>query len=168
MSDDPVSEAMPWKDELIRVAERLEAKTKQTRWTNRTDCLIERDFAIGAYAMRKLIESHDASDIIRRRQIPVRRFDLSGAPPDPRSPDDIADCYDFENSRRSTLSVVDLCHEIVNNSVFAFCCGETTDLFDGVYVTSDRHRKYVYLVLASDFIALCSDIGVGDVTSGLT
>ena len=67
------------------------------------------------------------------------------------------------NGRRTTLSVVELCHEILHSVVFAFCCGETDDLFDGIYVSSDRHKnEYVYLVLASDFIALCCDIGMGD------
>jgi hypothetical protein len=148
----------PWRDELVQLADRLEAKTKQTRWTDRTGYLIERDFIVGAYAMQKLIGS--APDEVRQRQFPVVRYELSGDPPDPRVPDDIADSYDFENGRRSALSVVELCDEIVHSFVFAFCCGETADLFDGVYVSSDRdNNSYVYLVLASDFIALCGDIG---------
>jgi hypothetical protein len=161
-----IDDSIPWKDELVKVANRLEAKTKQKRWTDRTGYLIERDFIVSAYAMRKLIESHKVSDELGQRQIPVRRFDLTGTPPHPLSPTDIADSYDFENGRRRTLSVVDLCHEIIRSVVFTFYCGETTDNFDGVYVSSDCHKtEFVYLVLASDFIALCSDIGVEDVRS---
>ena len=125
--------------------------------------LIERDFVVGAYAMRKLIESHELPDELRGRQFPVRRYDLTGNPPDPLSPGDIADSYDFENGLRRALSVGDLCHEIVHSFTFTFCCGETEDLFDGVYVSSDRDKnEYVYLVLASDFIALCGDMGTED------
>ena len=159
MIDDPI----PWRDELVTVARRLEAKTKQTRWAYRTDYLIERDFVVSAYAMRKLIESHEVPDKLSQSQVPVRRFDLREKPPDPAYPADIAESYDLENGRRSTLSVVELCREILHSVVFAFCCGETDDLFDGIYVSSDRHKNdYVYLVLASDFIALCCDIGMGD------
>ena len=150
-------DATPWKDDLVKVADRLEAKTKQTRWTDRTDFLIERDFILSAYAMRKLIDSHHVSAELGQRQIPVRRYELTGTPPDPA---DIAEAYDFANGRRSTLSVMSLCHEIMHSFVFAFFCGETADLFDGIYVSSDRDKKkHVYLVLASDFIALCSDMG---------
>jgi hypothetical protein len=157
-----IDDSFPWKDELVKIADRLEAKTKQKRWTDRTGYLIERDFMVSAYAIRKLIESHTVSDEFGQRQIPVRRFDLTGAPPDPRRRSDIVDSYDFENGRRSTLSVADMCHEILHSFVFTFCCGETTDLFDGVYVSSERRtNKHVYLLLASDFIALCSDVGVG-------
>lgn len=131
-----IDDSIPWKDELVKIADRLEAKTKQQRWTDRTGYLIERDFMVSAYAMRKLIESHKVSDKVsdklRQHRFPVRRFELLSDPPDPLFPDDIADCYDFENGRRKTLSAVDLCDEIVHSFVFAFFCGETADLFDGV------------------------------------
>jgi hypothetical protein len=57
------------KDELARVADRLDAKTRQKRWTDRTGYLIER-VMIGAYAMRKLIDAYKVSDSVRQRQIP--------------------------------------------------------------------------------------------------
>src|SRR3954464_14922977 len=78
-----VEDAIQWKDELVTVADRLEAKTKQTRWRDRTGYLIERDFILGAYAIRKLIDSYDVSSELRKRQIPVRRYELTGPPPDP-------------------------------------------------------------------------------------
>jgi hypothetical protein len=153
-------ELFAWRDQLVKVADRLEAKTKQRRWTDRTGHLIERDVVAAAYAMRKLVETQRVPDELTQQPFPVRRYELTGDPPDPRSPDDIADCYDFDNGRRSALSVLELCDEILHNCVFAFSCGETADLFDGVYVSSDRQDyEFVYLVLASDFIGLCSDIG---------
>ena len=150
-----------WRDELLKTAARLEARTKQRRWTNRTGYLIERDFATGAYAMRKLAEAGETPEGLERLRIPVRRFELTGRRP--RSTDDIADCYDFDNGRRKMLSVVEMCDEILHSTVFTFCCGETEDLFDGIYMSSDGDgNQYVYLLLASDFIALCCDIGIGD------
>jgi hypothetical protein len=156
-----VDDANPWRNELVKIADRLEAKTGQRRWTDRTGYLIERDFVASAYAIRKLIDADEVSEELRQRQIFVKRFDLIRTPP--VSSDDIADCYDFENGRRGTLPVVGLCHEILHSVVFTFCCGETEDLFDGVYVSSDRDKnEYISLVLASDFIALCYDVGIGD------
>jgi hypothetical protein len=150
-----------WKEELVKVADRLEAKTKQRRWTDRTDYLIERDFVMGAYALHKLVAAGGVSDSIKQGPVPVRRFDLTGKPP--LSADDISDSYDLDNGSRHTLSIEELCDEILRSFVFAFHCGETADLFDGVYVSSDRDKnEHVYLVLASDFIALCSDAGMGD------
>jgi hypothetical protein len=127
-----------WKDELGKIADRLEAKTKQARWTDRTGFLIERDFVVSAYAMQKLLDSRAVSSELRKRHIPVRRYD----------------------GRRGTLSVKKLCHEIMHSVAFTFFVGETADLFDGIYVSSDRdNKRHEYLVLASDFIALCFDMG---------
>jgi hypothetical protein len=156
-----IDDATAWKRELGKVADRLEARTQQVRSTDRTSSLIERDFVLGAYALRKLVDTHSVSDQLRQRQFPVRRFELRAHPPDPLDPADITNSYDFEHGRRATLSVVGLCQEILNCFVFAFFCGETGDLFDGIYICADRHQgKYVYLVLASDFISLCADAGV--------
>ena len=83
--------------------------------------------------MRKLIESYDVSEDVRQRQFPVRRYDLTGNPPDLLCPD-VADSYDLDNGRRRTLSIAELCHEIIHSFVFTFFCGETADLFDGVFV----------------------------------
>jgi hypothetical protein len=155
--DDPA----PWHDELAKTAARLEARTKQMRWTGRTGYLIERDFVLSAYAMRKLVEAGETPEGLKRHQIPVRCFELIGRRP--LSADNIADCYDFDNGRRKMLSLIELCDEILHSAVFTFCCGESGDLFDGIYVSSDSDKnEYVYLLLASDFIAVCCDIGMGD------
>jgi hypothetical protein len=136
-----ISDPAPWKAELRGVAERLEAKTKQTRWTARTDVLIERDVVVGAYTMRKLLRSHRDHGAPR---VPVRRLERG---------------YDIEFSRRDIIDASDLCERIVDNTEFTLYCGETADLYDGFYVTSRDRRRNVILVVASDFIALCNDLG---------
>jgi hypothetical protein len=150
-----------WKEELVKVADRLESKTKQRRWTARTDYLIERDFVVGAYALRKLIAAGEVSNAVTNMPIPVRRFEANTNPP--KTADDISDSYDFDTGSRKTLSIEDVCDEILHSFVFVFCCGETDDLFDGIFLSSERNKnEFIYLLLASDFIALCGDVGIGD------
>ena len=134
---------MSWRTQLVEAAERLEAKTRRKRWTDRTEVLLECDFVVGAYAMQKLLRSAPPSDQQAARRIPVRRLDTG---------------YDLELSRRDTITVADLCQHVLNNSVFDFYCGETADLFDGIYIGRGE-GKNVLLVIASDFIALCNDLG---------
>jgi len=139
-----VDGSAPWKDELVKVAERLEAKTKQRRWAGRTDFLIERDFVLGAYALRRVIAA--GLESFSQMRVPVRQFEPS----------------DLDNGRRRTLSVSELCDDILSGGVVDFYCGETGDLFDGIYLSSDRNgSESVHLLLASDFIALCGDVGMG-------
>jgi hypothetical protein len=110
--------------------------------------------------VRKLIESDTVTDELSRYRFPVLRFERTGEPVGSHPTDDISEIYDLENGRRKALSVTPLCYEIMHSVVFAFCCGESADLYDGVYVASDRNvDDCVHLVLASDFIALCGDLG---------
>jgi hypothetical protein len=162
-----IDDSIPWKDELVKVADRLDAKTKQKRWSDRTGYLIERDFMVSAFAMRRLIDAHKVSDSLRQRQIPVVRFDLIGNPPDLLGPADIEDSYDFENGRRMTLVTWNLCQQFIHSFVLTLSCDESPGhFFDGVYMSSDFDKgKFVYLVRATDYIALCRDIGVEDIYS---
>jgi hypothetical protein len=89
-----IDDSAAWRDELVAVADRLEAATKQKRWGDRTEFLIERDFVWSAYILRKLTETGTAADN-RRRCIPARRYDVTATPAD-----DIADSYDLDNGRR--------------------------------------------------------------------
>jgi hypothetical protein len=161
-----IDDSIPWKDDLFKVANRLEAKTKQKRWTERTGYLIERDFMVSAFAIRRLLDAHKISDALRQHQIPVTRFDLAGNPPDLMSPADIGDSYDFANGRRMTLTIVKLCQQFIHSFVFTFSCDESTDLLDGVYVASDFDKgKFLYRVAALDYITLCREIGEEDIYS---
>ncbi len=54
----------PWKEELLRIATRLEKKQKQRRWTERTEANLEKDVFIGCYALRKLMEAHKLSETV--------------------------------------------------------------------------------------------------------
>lgn len=155
-----IDDSIPWKDDLVKVADRLEAKTRQKRWTDRTGYLIERDFMVSAFAIRRLLDAHKISDALRQRQIPVTRFDLAGRPPDLMSPTDIGDSYDFANGRRGSLIAVKLCQQLIHSFVFTFSCDESTGQFDGVYVASDFDKgRFLYRIDIADYIALCRDIG---------
>ena len=161
-----IDDSIPWKEELLKVADRLDAKTKQKRWTDRTGYLIERDFMVSAYAMRRLIEAFKVSDALRLRQIPVERFELVGRNPDWSNRHKIHKSYDLQNGRRQTLLVMNLCQQIIHSFVFLLSGDGSPGHFDGVYVTSDYDKgKYLFRVRASDYITLCRDVGVEDVHS---
>lgn len=159
-----IDDSVPWKDELVKVADRLETKTRQAYWDDRTAYLIERDFMVSAYAIRKLTDAFKVSDALRERQIPVERFTATGRP--------ISylllgfeKSYDLDHGQHRTLSVRHLCNQIIHSFVFLVSGNETIP-FDGVYVASDHDcEKHVTLIRATDFIALCRDIGVEDVYS---
>lgn len=164
-----IDDAIPWKDELLRVADRLEKKTKQDRWTNRTCYLIERDFMVSAYAIRKLRESFKVSDRFKGQNVRLERFKRSGRLPDcdaTESIEALAESYDLENGQKSNLPIKELCNQFIHSFVLLFCCDEETNHFDRVYVTSESRRDdWLYLVHAAEYIQLCRDIGTDEIIS---
>jgi hypothetical protein len=57
-----IADSIPWRDELLKVAERLHKRKSQRRWLERTSFLVERDVMVSAYAVRKLNEGRKLSD----------------------------------------------------------------------------------------------------------
>jgi glycerol kinase len=64
-----IGDSVPWKDELLKIADRLENRKTQRRWTERTGFLAERDIMVSAYAIRKLLEARKVSDIPARLRL---------------------------------------------------------------------------------------------------
>ena len=78
-----ITDSIPWKHELHKMATALERKARLRRWTERTGFLVERDVMLGAYAIRKLIDTPGkSSDEARSTSIGITRHQLIGVPPD--------------------------------------------------------------------------------------
>src|SRR5687767_863885 len=73
-----LTSALQWKQELLKSAVRLEKKATQKKWTDQTAFIVERDVMVGAYAIRKLLETPGRmSDQARQLQVPVLSHSLS-------------------------------------------------------------------------------------------
>ena len=53
-SEDMITDSIPWKEEPLRVANRLKKKKFQVRWTERSSFLVEGDIMVSAYSVRRL------------------------------------------------------------------------------------------------------------------
>jgi hypothetical protein len=70
-TDTVISDSEPWKAELLKTADRLDRRSIQERWTDRSGFLVERDIMLGAYAIRKLLDTPaKISDEARRAKCP--------------------------------------------------------------------------------------------------
>ncbi|MFI6779300.1 hypothetical protein [Nocardia sp. NPDC050412] len=162
-----ISDSIPWKDELLKIANRLEAKTMQKRWPERSGFLVERDVMLSAYAIRKLIEAFKLSDALRDKQFPVEQFDMIG----PKAPDwytrvEFWEFYDMDNPSPHLLTLRELCNQIIHSWMWQISADEHTNLFDGFLVSSDREsRKRLFFVNATTYIERCREIGNEDVYS---
>lgn len=161
-----ISDAGPWRDELLAAATRLEKRKDQRRWTERTSFLVERDIMMGAYTIRRLKESFKISDAVSLHETTVDRYQLTGPMPDVYNRHEIWKSFDLEASIQIQLNIGALCNQIIHSWVWLISAPENGLGCDGIYVSSDRMRKkYLYFISLDSLIGLYRKIGAEDITS---
>lgn len=158
-----IFDSVPWKDELLKIADRLESRKTQRRWTERTGFLVERDIMLSAYAVRKLLEARKISDILAARRAIVRQHSLFGRTPDMWNRFSVWENYDLDTGQDISMSISDFCNQIIHSWNWAISVNQRGD-FDGVYVSSDRQRsKALYFIDIEMLIELLRNVGSEDV-----
>lgn len=162
-----ISDSVPWREELWRVADRLEKKSRQERWTDRSSFLVERDMMVSAYAIRRLREAHKITDALARTRIPVMRYKRTGKlAPDVWSSYRFWDFYDLDNGVRDNITITHLCNQLIHSFVWHLSCTEDTELFDGAFVASEKEKeKHCYFISVTSLIDLCRRVASEDVGS---
>jgi hypothetical protein len=152
-----INDSVPWREELWRVADRLEKKSRQERWTDRSTFLVERDMMVSAYAIRRLMEAHKLTDALTRTRIPVMRHKRTGeVAPDVWSTYRFWDFYDLDSGTQDHISIRHWCNQLIHSFVWRLSCTEDTELFDGAYVASENEKeKHVYFIPVVTVIDLC-------------
>ncbi|WP_426938586.1 hypothetical protein ACQCSV_13585 [Pseudarthrobacter sp. S3] len=173
-----ISDSVPWRYELLRIARRLERKTLQEHWTERSSFRVEKDVMLAGYAMRRLLEARKISDSLAAKQVPVVRHQRIGPIPDFYNRDDIDAIYDFGNPVKDQVTLAHLTNQIIHSYVLVFSFDEVDApyegpdgievegnyLFNGYFLASEKERmKHVYFLDAATLIALCRSIAVEDV-----
>ncbi|WEK62094.1 MAG: hypothetical protein P0Y60_04880 [Candidatus Microbacterium colombiense] len=133
-----IGDSGPWREELQKSSARLRRWSTQQRWTHRTYFLAERDIMMGAYAIRRLMDSGKTSSLLGARRYPVVQFPLTGRVPmtlDRFTPEDF---YDLEKPTRGEINVARLCNQVIHSFVFQIFLAE--DETTAVMFVSDRDR----------------------------
>jgi len=160
-----IADSIPWKEELLRAASRLEKKKYQVRWTEQSSFLVERDIMVSAYAIRRLIEAWKVSDRLVDQCLDIRQHALRHE----RVPDfwnrysywELFDCDHYSTVQMPLLSV---CNQIIHSWMWSLSADEENNLFDGIYVSSDRKRSSVlYFVHVDQLIGTFYAVGSEDV-----
>lgn len=161
-----ISDSVPWREELWRIADRLEKKAQQKRWTDRSSFLVERDMMTSAYAIRRLNEAHKISDDLAKTLVPAMRYQRIGAVPDIWDRHEFWTHYDLENGKPDQITIPHLCNQLIHSFVWIISGNEDTELFDGAFVASEKERvKHLYFLSVQSLIDLCRKVAAEDVGS---
>lgn len=160
-----IEDSVPWRQELSRIADRLERRSAQKRWSDRAAFEVERDLMVGMFAIRRLIESEKSSSRLPEKKIPVAVCRLTGREPSPLDSWRPWEFYDTESTQHSELPLSKLVHEFIHSFTLTVSA-EDGQPVTGVLVASDRTKKrHVYSVSMAELVALFRYVGTEDVVS---
>lgn len=145
-------ESGPWRAELGRIADRLEAW--QVEFDIEDDQVAfeqERDAFLSAFMLRKLIEAHKLPDSLVASPIHLDAYPLlNDRVPDHLNWDRVDEFYDWDHPERRTLTLEQVCNQFIHSFI---CMVETSYDEDdppgtpvglrGFFVASDRTRSSV-------------------------
>ncbi len=156
-----ISDSVPWKEELLRVAQSIERRTTQRRWTERTSFLVERDLMNAGYALRRLNEARKIS----AERVTVQRHNLVRGPIDIWNRHEFWEHFDLENPQPVDLSLTEFSNQLIHSWVWSLSATKSAPhRFDGVWVSSDwASKNWLYFVNAGTLIRLFRAVGLDDV-----
>lgn len=154
-----IFESEPWRDELVRLASRLEKRYTQKRWNERSLYLLEREIFLGAFAARKLIESRKVSDQISKSPVQIARYPAGSEAITFLKQHNFAKLYDLYANEKESLTYRDICNQCIHSSIFAPFIPFGKALV-GVFVSSDRSKsKKLYYIPSVRLIEMFRSIG---------
>lgn len=132
-----ILESAPWKDELLKIACRLEKRKKQQRWPEASFSKLEMEVFIAAYCVRKLFETAKISTSITIFQFKVEAFRFVGTNITKLNWHEFDKHYDFRKPKILWKDPLFICNQLVHSYVFAPDLKRTGGL-KGIFFCSDR------------------------------
>ncbi|WP_434627175.1 hypothetical protein [Chromobacterium sp. CV08] len=153
-----IHESSYWKDDLLKLANRLELRLIQTRWGEKNLYTVEKEIFIGFYSIRKLIESKKVSDSISRKKYSVHEFPYRGNPISFATHFKDSE-YDLRKSKITEMPVSALCNQFIHSHHFLPFLPNSKNLI-GFFFCSDRQRTAgLYLITLFDIVDIYRSVG---------
>lgn len=144
-----IFESAPWKEEILRIADKLERRYNQKRWSERSFFLLEKEIFLGFFSLRKLMESNKVSARIKEEQVLLAVYPAGEMPITLLNQHKFPELYNLYAGEKESLNYWDICNQFIHSSIFAPFTPAGQSLV-GIYMVSDRAKKeklyYITLV----------------------
>lgn len=137
-----------WKEDLVKMANKLLKRIIQKKWSRRSVFTMEKELFIGFYSVRKLIEANEVPN-----ELLHTRFELLMFPRKNLSDEEIGTVLPYEPSPGDALmkkiSVREICNQFIH-SYHLLPFGDKSALV-GFFINSDfQSKKGIYLITIFD------------------
>jgi len=154
-----ILESAPWKDELLKIAFRLEKRKQQRRWLESSFSRLEKEVFIAAYCIRKLFEAAKTSSSIATFQFKVKAHCFIGTDITSFNRYEFEEHYDLRQPEIISKDVSFICNQLVHSYVFAPDLKRAGGL-KGIFFCSDWERhKWLYRLDIDELIRYLKKVG---------
>ena len=124
----------------MKLAKKLEGRTKQKRFPERSWVNFEKEIFTAFYIIRKLAEAKKLSDALVNLPLAACSFPALGKPGHLFNWDNLDELYDFSTETQESLTLNFVCNQIIHSYVFVPSISEDRNL-TGIFFSSDRKRN---------------------------
>jgi hypothetical protein len=158
-----IFESSYWKDELLKLSQRLSARrTFKRRWTEDQHGSFEKEIMIGFYIIRKLIEAQKLSNINVSTKVSGFRIPHNAGIVHRMNSHRYYEFYDFGKTESSKFDLIFLCNQIVHSYVFAPAFIEENGkvILESIHFCSDDKRNsWLFELTVDTLIDLLNKLG---------
>lgn len=153
-----IHESSYWKNDLIKLANRLQLRLIQTRWGEKNLYTIEKEIFIGFYSIRKLIESRKISNSIKHKKYEIKSFAYNGKPESIVSY--LHDLnYDLKETQSTQVTIIELCNQFIHSYHFIPFLPNGKNLVGFFFCSDHKRTSCIYLITLFDIIDIYRIVG---------
>lgn len=154
-----IRESGLWKEELLRIADALERRYNQKRWTERSLFLLEKELFVGFFILRKLIESSKISTVLTKEMVDVAVYQAGMKEITLLNQHRFPEFYDLYAGKTETLNYEHVSNQFIHSSIVAPFIPFGGSLV-GVFIVSDRvMKKQIYYIALRKIIEIFISVG---------
>jgi len=149
-----------WKDGLLDAANQFDQIASRRCPSEKLLVELEKTVFLAAYAIRKLMEAKLLSTKNESQPVPARAYQASGKPVTITNWHNIDRLYDLDNTCKTTLTLRELCNQLIHSYVFLPLATSKTGPVKAVMFSSDRSRnKQLFEVSLHDLAKILRIVG---------
>lgn len=149
------------KDELLKIAGRINKAMCQTKWQSASYLKLQKDIFFAFYAIRKLIETDQITNGTRNYTAKLHVFKAKAKSINKNNQFCLERCYDFSRRKTETLRISDICNQIIHSYIFVPCrfAGGKHPMHSVLFASDKKKNECLYELELIYISGVCRRVG---------
>lgn len=153
-----ISDSIFWKNDLLKLASKLERRLIQQRWSEKSFYTLEKEIFLGFFSIRKLIESKKISESMAKKTYQIYEF------PKNKNTENIVPIntendFEFGKMTKVYITISDLCNQFIHSYHFIPFIPEGKALIGFIFCSDYKRKTGIYMMTIFDIVDIYRQVG---------